>query len=65
MSRLELSKKEAKLIPSGKLQIRQLAAVELRKQVNSEENSPWLRVPVEFRANIKTRLLERLLVESE
>ncbi|KAG8784053.1 hypothetical protein FRC15_004077 [Serendipita sp. 397] len=45
--------------------IRQLAAVELRKQVNSDEKSPWLKVPVEHRAAIKKRLLEHLLTEQE
>jgi hypothetical protein len=37
----------------------------LRKQVNSDEDSPWLKVPVNLRTSIKSRLLERLLVEQE
>jgi importin-4 len=47
------------------LQIRQLAAVELRKQVTNEESGPWLKVPVELRTSIKSRLLQRLLTEPE
>ncbi|KAG8826961.1 hypothetical protein FRC17_008047 [Serendipita sp. 399] len=45
--------------------IRQLAAVELRKQIGSEESSPWLQVPVEHRTAIKDKILQHLLVETE
>lgn len=52
-------------VKAPEVNIRQLAAVELRKQVNNEETSPWVKVNEASRATIKSGLLERLLHETE
>lgn len=51
------------LVSPCPLQVRQLAAVELRKRVISKDGKMWQAVPVEIRAQIKANSLEAVLKE--
>ncbi|KZV78848.1 ARM repeat-containing protein [Exidia glandulosa HHB12029] len=46
-------------------QVRQLAAVELRKRVNADDNKLWIALPQEVRATIKQKSPQIVIAESK